>query len=55
MTLRDYAAVGRGHHPDSVMAMRGLSGFSNHLKFTIQESIIGIKPARREKKKEGIS
>jgi hypothetical protein len=31
MTLRDYAAVGRGHHPDSVVGMR-LSGFSSHLK-----------------------
>jgi hypothetical protein len=35
MTLRDYAAVRRGHHPDSVVGMRGLSGFSNHLKIYI--------------------
>ena len=33
MTLRHYADVGRGHHPDFVMVMmRGLSGFSNHLE-----------------------
>ena len=52
MTLRDYAAVGRGRHPDSVMGMRGLSGFSNHLKsLQYRENIIGIKPAKNEQKK----
>jgi hypothetical protein len=47
-----YAAVGREHHPDSVVGVRGLSGFSNHLKMLkYRESIIGIKPANRERKK----
>jgi hypothetical protein len=50
MILRDYAAVGRGHHSDSVMGMRGLGGFSNHLKI-YRENIIGIKPTKRERKK----
>jgi hypothetical protein len=51
-TLRDYAAVGRGHHPDSVTGIRRLSGFSNHLKILqYRENIIGKKPARKERKK----